>query len=627
MKKGIVIIITAISGLTFQVSLAQKGSDCFLSENSQFVVDSSMGHHLPAFDTLKALYVYAILKDDQLADKEMRRDEFLPPPYADKLVSVKKGDIPEGSLTQYLHEASLGKFYYWAQVFPYVVTLDSFTGFYHENGQYGGTNKEILEKVIASGQVNWSALDQWSKFGNKWIKKPDGVIDNICIIYRSSPQSIHSKFSWIGAGGGVGALYGKPIRINETTEIRTGSLQSGFLVNGGNEPYPELLKLVKHELAHFYTLSHYGATNDQNGTDFMLHGSWGLAAASGSSSICITAWDRNYLGWRSYAANFDSTLAKPCTFKLRDFVTTGDAVRLKLPYVQKEYFYLEYHNNTGFFDKVDGSADGIYIFHQTGDGPPHHIDLEEADGRFDYALAGTEKVETYCCGKQWPIKRLEPNPFLGFGDRDNLLLDKDGDGNIGNNDVRSAPVLAIEGEPQFLHFTGDGNDGLTGAFSKKSFRIDSNPSTASNGQQNKGSKTVLNGISIQVIDKTKEFITISVDYNDFNIYNSVRWCGNIILNDTLILNENSTVLLDSSGTPSVLYRSRPLGNLEVQVTGGIQLKNKSEIIINPGCQLVLKAGSFLKMEKGSIIRIEKGGKLITEGAILNLDPKSKIIEK
>jgi hypothetical protein len=178
-----------------------------------------------------------------------------------------------------------------------------------------------------------------------------------------------------------------------------------------------------------------------------------------------------------------------------------------------------------------------------------------------------------------------------------------------------------------LHFTGDGNDGYTGAFSKKSFRIDSNPSTASNGQQNKGSTTVLNGISIQVIDKTKEFITISVDYNDFNIYNSVRWCGNIILNNSLILNENSSVLLDSSGTPSVLYRSRPLGNLEVQATGGIQLKNKSEIIINPGCQLVLKAGSFLKMEKGSIIRIEKGGKLITEGAILNLDPKSKIIEK
>src|SRR5262249_5404003 len=157
----------------------------------------------------------------------------------------------------------------------------------------------------------------------------------------------------------------------------------------------------------------YSGTNDEHGgPDLCTHGGWGLASAGGSSSVCVNSWDRNFLGWGKFSKVFEPLKDENAEVTLTDFVTTGASVCIKLPYVEDEYFMLEFHNNTSRFDHVDTKLPALFIMHQTGLTGPHHLDVEEADGRFDYQLL--ERKNTNCCGQHWSMRKILPNPLLGY---------------------------------------------------------------------------------------------------------------------------------------------------------------------------------------------------------------------
>jgi hypothetical protein len=246
---------------------------------------------------------------------------------------------------------------------------------------------------------------------------------------------------------------------------------------------------------------------------------WGMTAASPAASNVANGWDRDHLKWKPadkhwYISALSAglhevpsdisidTLPAGGIYVLRDFVETGDAVRIKLPHItwqefgpKNQYVWLENHQLRSRFD-VNGIdvpcqsrwRPGLYAQVQVGkdtgatdvdhDGRVTDNDLYpssalswfpnavgswllplSADGRRDW-LYRFDKAErpdpTVPC--QWdnaglPIERARslPNPFTGYSD---LFFSVDNDTMLTNpqpSAVTLIPIgngLLLSGEPK-----------------------------------------------------------------------------------------------------------------------------------------------------------------------------------
>lgn len=571
--------------------------------------DSAMGYYLPAFDTITSLLIFADYGTYTHENNRWPKGTAEVPLFCRNLVTAPGAPVDSHSLTRYFMEASLGKLYLGGYVFPEVIRIDSSLEYFHRHGQMGGVASYVLDKVIRSGQINWSQFDQWGRTPHgKWRKQPDGVIDNIIIVFRDDPQQINPTYSWLGTGGGIAALLCADKTV-DGKRIAGGSMGSGLLVNGGADYFPRFFKLLKHELAHFFTRDHYAGLNGFYGTDFTNHGAWGLAAAHGSSSVCVNAWDRHLLGWSQYSYDADAATARDTVITLKDFVTTGNMARIRLPYVDEEYFLLEYHNNTGYFDNVDAHTDGLYILHQTGT-PENHLDCEEADGRWDFIRSDSIESVEPCCGKQPMIKRLEANPLLGFGDRDEVRVLKTEDEKITLSNMQRALVFAVEGEPHIIHCDGDGGDAFTAERGRNEFSLATNPSTASNGIQTATLTTHLNGIQITVVHMEKSFITVRVRYKHVVVDRDTRFTGKVVLHDSLLIAPRTTLLLNRSRSFNRLNQSLPFTSLELYRGGSITVQKNARLVVDEGSTLILRGEGKIYLEPGSRLIFKNGSTLL-----------------
>ncbi|HLP32815.1 MAG TPA: hypothetical protein VK202_05035 [Bacteroidia bacterium] len=592
-------------------SVAQQLPSAYAIGGGQYEQgDSSKGYYLPAFDTIRSLIIFADYGQYTHYNPRWPQGSKEVPEFCQKLLTPPAQAIDSHSLTAYFKEASLGKLFLGGDFFPEVIRADSSLTYYHSHGQMGGVANDVLQQVIKSGRVNWSLYDNWGKTpqGN-WRKQPDGSIDNIIIVFRDDPQQIDARWAWLGTGGGIAALMCPDIKINGQLRISGGSMGSGLLVNGGADYFPRFFKLLKHELAHFFTRDHYAGLNGFYGPDFTNHGAWGLAAAHGSSSVCVNAWDRNLLGWSKYRYDADALTAKDTLLELHDFVTTGDAARIKLPYAAEEYFLLEYHNNTGIFDNVDLTTDGLYILHQTGD-PENHLDCEEADGRWDFVRSDSIESFEPCCGKQPMIKRLEANPLLGFGDRDEARVLKTTDEKLTWNSMQRALVFAVEGEQHLIHCDGDGGDAFTPEYGRNEFSLSTNPSSASNGIHTATLTTHLNGIQVKVLKMEKNKITVQLRYRYFNVDNDTRFTGKVVLHDSLIVNERRTLLLNQSQTFNQLNHALPATSLELVEGGSITLQKKATLIVDESSTIILRGNGKIYLGENARLVFKNGAKLL-----------------
>jgi len=617
--------------LGLSVLRAQAPTYRFQSPGETFT-DSTQGNNLPAFGNLHVLHVYARFQDDEEVVPGIEAwplDRKKVPDYAYQWLAQYPHNMPIGSLSAYFREASLHRFTYTGDVFPDVIVLDSALSFYHANGGYGAVTSEIIRKMDASRKVDWQKYDLWGRKGKHWIPEGDKMIDHIAVILRCSPANIDGKYAWLGSGGGIASLQGGVTWVRDSFYVHGGSLMSGLIVNGGGTGDPiETMKTLKHETAHFLTLHHYSATNDQNGgPDLVSHGGWGLASASGSSSICVNSWDRDFLGWASFSRTFNPVSDEDCYVHLHDFVTTGAAVRIQIPFADQEWFLLEYHANKGMFDRVDQDVNGLYITHQTGLRGPHHLDVEEADGRYDYELL--DQVNTQCCGMHWRLRRLQSNPLLGYGDRDIMQLDKDDNTRLDRNDALSVPNFMVDrDEPnEIIHYLGDGGDGFIPRLGRNQFGIDSNPASASNGTKLRSAISHINGIRVQVLAMSDSSIYLKLNFKDHNLRRSVRWCGQIEVRDSLTFHKGANLILDKSLTFIRQRDSFPGAHMTLKQGAILNLTAGNKLTIQPGCSLRLEANAKIYLHKGAQIIVKRGGVFqYNANQIIYRGRKSKIIQ-
>jgi hypothetical protein len=599
-QKGTFFIFIFLFSIGARVQAQEAPALYTIGSGSYHPSDSAMGYYLPAFDTITSLIIFADYGSYTHDNNRWPKGTTEVPLFCRNLLTPPGAPIDSHSLTRYFLEASLGKLYLGGYAYPEVIRIDSSPEYFHRHGQMGGVASYVLDEVIRSGKINWAQFDNWGRTPQgKWRKQPDGVIDNIIIVFRDDPQQINSKYAWLGTGGGIAALM-SPDKTVDGKRIAGGSMGSGLLVNGGADYFPRFFRLLKHELAHFFTRDHYAGLNGFYGTDFTNHGAWGLAAAHGSSSVCVNAWDRHLLRWSDYLYDADAANAHDTMIELRDFLTTGDMARIRLPYVQEEYFLLEYHNNTGYFDHVDANTDGLYILHQTGE-PENHLDCEEADGRWDFVRSDSIESVEPCCGKQPMIKRLEANPLLGFGDRDEVRVLKTTDDKLTMNNMQRALVFAVEGEQHIIHCDGDGGDAFTAERGRDEFSIATNPSTASNGIHKATRTTHLNGIQMRVLKMEKNKLTLQVRYAHFTIDRDTRFTGNVVLHDSLVIGERKTLLLNRSQTFNQLNSELPVTTLELRSGASITLHKKATLVVDE--QSIVQLGNDAKIYLGENARL------------------------
>ena len=450
---------------------------------------SKWGYTVPVggdYDTIKVLLVFAEVDSTPCGKNNNPTTEWpdhqLPvqaDAFYDPFTTVT--GFPLGTNTKYLFEASFGRYVVLGDYVDRVITVKC------KNEPPDWRTSDVLDTLdalydsndltFAGGSV-LSDFDRWTTgFNYTGLSKPnsgDGKADVVIVLWRNS----------VACGGGQGV--GPQLTTHSFATFSGCNNASSF--GACNAAGQNLTWEYFHAMMggnNWHTPSGAGSHTFITGPS-----SWSLTAQSGTTSDLFCAWDRYHLSWWNpdnpqdtlmawtpgdTAAISDLTIASglPANgeFLLRDYATTGDAIRVKLPHlnwqslgdVKNQYLWLENHQRLSQYDVnfgCDKWVPGLYAYilvgkdHRTGtstqlfpsegssgnqypNGLGSWLFPIPAEGRHDYYynLEDTFYCQWYvgCCwgNNVLPLEtdhpNVKPNPFTGFHDQhDTYDSDRDG---------------------------------------------------------------------------------------------------------------------------------------------------------------------------------------------------------
>src|SRR5690554_3436419 len=345
------------------------------------VSNSENGYYLPTSGTIKLLIIYAEIQYTNSGyDPELNGSVNWPvgnlPSWADDFVDKTPLPTPHGVLTKYYKQASSGNL---TILGDYLLAPTNNGVFKVSSNNYNVTQNELFTTVnnvmngnflTAGGETNPSTFDIWSKGiigAPKVTPSTDSPssYDHVMIIWRN-----HNEYN-----GGAGHMSG-----NSSGNIIGHPLDTWSEFGSTDGKLPTLI--ARHELAHaFLGSNNFHSAGGGSQPDYWIPsaGGYGLLGGANSNLLCWNGWDRYRLGWMAPSNSFlisarnlngnevngDLDIMNPSnsgTYILRDFVETGDAIRIKLPFIdeQTEYqqwLWLENHRGTA----LNGSEFDHYI--------------------------------------------------------------------------------------------------------------------------------------------------------------------------------------------------------------------------------------------------------------------------
>jgi hypothetical protein len=410
---------------------------------------------------------------------------------------------PNTFITSYYFDASMGNYIVLGDYYPKVVVVDCVnltkSPTNHANAVIGKLNTINSDVTTASGKTLADFdLYSWDQNQTGELKNTgsNGAIDIMFIIWRNN-QYMDSPLT--GSNNELiqarcNAGYGLTNTSTDGLKDMKGGVQ---LISSFNGCYgaESAIEITLAEYLHGI----FGGNNWHTGagkgahTFFAPIGSFSITAQSGSASNIVSGWDRWFLEWEhpdknsadmEYITVGDQTIGEVvsdisieshpsgATFTLRDFVTTGDVIRIKLPHIdwinpgdlKNQYLWLENHQRFSCFDfsgYFNGNDDpvcqeklrlktlnecdekwskGIYAYIQVGKDKKVGSDIYSAsaskpnglanwlfpltaEGNFDFFYLLKEVLPANGAPCQWdnisiPIdKTLSlPNPFTGYSD-------------------------------------------------------------------------------------------------------------------------------------------------------------------------------------------------------------------
>lgn len=689
LKKSLLLVVFVLflNILFFAHATAQNHFNSF--EN---LTSSRHGYILPSTGVIRVLLIFVEIQyDDPTLDPSANGTAEWPkgqlPLWKDSLFDPFASKTPRGIFTKYYYDASFGNLIVLGDYL--VSSVNEQKPFTIKTNSTKISVSEILKQISATKGFRTKHHLQQKDFDLLTLThighpKISPSIDNplrydhVCIIVRNTIFPKHLS-GWT-ASNCSSALFGYNCD------------SYSFICTHGVLPFNIFLHEFNHLLIGGNNFHAGGSHSKKAGASYFVHiqGGWSMMSAAYRSLLTPNAFDRYRLGWKPSdkqwflsAINSDGTeiptdltpynSQHQGTYVLRDFMTTGDAIRIRLPHIPSNQFqqwlWIENHQKLSPFDKFQYETDpcmpkalkGLYMFiqidHEQIEGTnvfdrfADYIYPLPASGFFDFKWYDHTIQNNWCLNNEnyYPIsfEKSLPNPLSGNHLQELIFFDYNNDNKIDIEEYRIPASLHRDTNYRiFLPLYG--SDEFAFVPSKHKYISNStNPPTtnrmtcvsASTQIFNLKSPDVrsvyLNGITIEIIGHHpiyKDAIVIKVKFNDFVVRNNVRWCADTIVfrsmqnskPDTLIINPKVKVTIDRGLAATKLerqnndYYTNP--SIFVVDSGAvIWLKRKSEIRLENNSQMILKDNALIILEKLSKIKLSGNSNII-------IYPNAKIIK-
>jgi hypothetical protein len=664
---------------------------------------SQNGYRMTSHGTIRAFLIYAEAINDPWYDSinSSTWPKNSMPTDPDYLLDYYLNPFNiHGKITKYFFQASLGKLLILGDYLDTLVKIDWNTFNMNNKMQditdYLNDSIEGIDIPTAHNHTfNGHDFDNWVLNGIPRDVKDtgmDGRIDLVISLWR-----VNSKFADEDDSG-------NPITISGPVKLKDGGEYGSLTTNYTGRAWSS----IKHEISHsligsdgFTTAGDFGGERTtipkQGGYSMLNYAPYVLGTS-------FNGFDRWRLGWRLYGKHYDISALNASTrqedstkldyvpgapyrdFILRDFVTTGDAIRIKLPYYQdttlgirNQYLWIENHQMLeGNLDLRKTDARGIYAYIQVGyddlstngGGSSHYLTFLEGLGNYDMTYNGTTIT----------VNSDKMNPFTGYSIIQGLaynLIDPNGSyyDKIYFDEVFYPTAVIKDGvtlpASDFAVGTTPSKGSIYDPITPgRKISIGTNPSTVpvltyytphipnDDPMTYDNRKIYLNGLSFSVLECVNNEIKVRIHFSDFIVDHDTRWCGPIVLNEKVSLC-NATITLDQGLTPTrpvnpIMFNGEKIfadptiftanagsefvamgtGNAILknnsayvnELDGNLTIKDQSVFRVKTGSTLLVKAGSNLKVMGSGKVEIETGGCLCIEnGANVTLqDATSQI---
>lgn len=573
-------------------------------------------------------------------------------------------DSTRKSVSNFYYQMSNGQFRIIADYYPSVITVDpSLVNSFQE------LHQQVIDQIPFT--FDFSPYDNRRNKPNynndNSNSSADNIADFVIFCHRYSRDWHSFPATWIANVGFDGKSETFLNRKYRTPSLNEMYIREGFTyLSGGMEP----ISLFPHELGHaLYDAPHYAGNNDVCGQYFYIPSAgWGCMRTE-NVYCCAAGWERYILDWTpSITANGVNSDIKSTSdlstnngvFILRDFITTGDAIRISVPSRTnlKQHLWLENHQGMSTFDgtinystycntQIDGFHNGIvaYVeaYSHVKDSFFCLIDKANGvrwfsnDGNYDFTYEQCPiNPDEICNHTTYPLHKELPNSIGGQSVNEYIRHDFDNNGSIGYNydnnnsqggNEQSNAIKIDSDGPTAKYITGTG---LTFQKGDK-VGIDRNPCVKNIPKYFIGNNVLneyyFNGISFEILDKLPDSsMVVKIRLDDVEIDRPVRWAATSIYLTNITSDSRPdvdvlssiTVDIDKSGTPN---RHRNPANPN-------QTSSTIDDFITP-TTFSCRDGSYFKQEAHSTVNVKNSSTLVLEtgslyevgdGAVLNIKP-------
>jgi hypothetical protein len=732
MKNFITILLFLFIGIHISYSQIDDCNTFFEEDNTQYALragemyKSSNGNHFPTQGTFRALSIFVNIIYDQTPEKDpllgSSNGAWTPdvvssinspahrPAYMLNLfdTNVQSSGNYNGVATRIYAESSFNQLILLSDFVVVNIKQSQIT----PNASGSSFNQAQLKQAVVNyinntgglstcyGHNNISDYDKFTPSGTGLAKpmQADSKIDLVNFLLRN-PTDIYGGIKNIS--GNTGSSNSETIKIgnqfygsNYTTYQ---GVSSGDIAN-------DMKSVLTHEYAHLFLGSNEfhtagGTTNNTSYYNTFIGKQWGYSLFDGGLLSC-NGYERWRLGWygssnNAYpiaSNNVNSDIGKfsgEKTLVLRDFVTYGDAIRIKLPYKDNElssnqYIWLENHqsgknnkldtNKLSRYACIDKGQAGIYAYYQVGK------DIIESDERNDiysikspyinsemdnlrmisaegnYNVTYEDKLIKDCLG--WDIRPrfsyVSPNPLQGVNDQNEVFNHSASASSIV---FANMTYLGLKNKNNVLYtnlpYLGDQYDAFVPNPEIK-MELSTNPApvntTTYYSQRRNSTMTVmptqrntrkiyLTGLSIKMIDPQPsstgmKAYTVKIRWDDYDVKQDVNWTGDIVLKEQLNLLQNKTIVLEQNLTPYQVNKDpvsgcfAPPTKFTCENSSIINLAQNSKIRMKDKSSFILESGATMNIQTGAEIIVEAGSTLrIKAGGKLNVYGNGKITVK
>lgn len=643
----------------------------------QTIPPSRHGYRIPTNGTIKIYFVFADVVDDPYETNIKDWEEYCLPRYKDSIIDPVASSSMHTYLSKFYQQSSCGSLTVIGDYYGKLVTL--YQNETSDNGMASVLNKLNtipLDSLATHLGYPLSDFDNWhltNSYGEKEFRQ-DTILDVFAVVWRRNNQ-----FRQFRDGGE--SNFNFPVILHNLNGI---SYWMSICIE-------DVAGCMRHEFAHGLLGGnnyHTGGAGKGEGNFLSNIGGYSILGSNNANLNSCNGWDRWRLGWK-HPNNQHDISARSATdrsevetdlvygetltkneFVLRDFIKYGDAIRIKLPYLQtmrpnakNQYLWIENHQLLPESIEEDNSKPkGIRLNIQVG-----NDQLSCTTSRTNYFVPlssfGNYDFDYHCNPANVPQRQprrsyytasatsQSANPFTGY----HLSMSPAIDTTPTDNVINSKEYVAIwnvlfNGQEILSDHPVFGNP--YDAFPVgQSLRLASNPpstplltyrsgdhsnSNATNPQipaDDDNRHIFLNGLCIDIVEQYPEdegSIKVRIRWDDFDVDQDVRWCDSIILTEQVILKTGHSITLDQGRTPVQPYHPMQFNNKSIfadptvftckpgsffkqEPLTSVNVINNSTLEVESGATYEVGDNAVLYIKKGATLHLKQGSTLRVKG--------------